>query len=348
MSHEYLITINFTEPLENFIISNEKVYYHELYYDSLKINRNNLTIKCKRQKKKDVNTLLFNFNSSFNKQINKSLTFLSITNGFIPNIKNIIVSELNLQGKEITNFSTDKINQPLQTKLSDKLIWDLSDAKILLEENTLSHTILISCIYWLKAQDYDLEGGKFEKHWKSFNTLYTHISQKTTEFEKLVFMREFICTHKNLFPRSIQFISTITSTDIRNLRIREMILNDYTNENNTAAFVHFIKRYDDNRLNTIFKETLVYRQAFLRSKGLYAEVDSHINHSIARNQKNDEQLLVFYLIKYSYFIRNKYFHAEKMDSTFQLFKNDEIEELSLLNKIFSIFLQEILIAHSQY
>lgn len=348
MRYNYLLEIYFECPtrLDNRL--EKDIYYERNYSDKFKIDNDKLTISFKRNNKKDIKTSLFNFNSTFNKQINKALTFLAVVAGSIPTIIKMQLSSCNSKGEITQTHTIDKINQPLKTILPKNLLWTLEEAGILLEENNLSHSLLLATVYWLKAHDSPLEGHKFEKHWRSFNTLYTLISSKDKEFDKLVFLKNYIWNHPFLFPETINFTTNFTEQDIRKLRIKEMIFNDYSTIDNTKAFADFICRYNDCRINQIFKATLPYRKEFLIIKGLYNDVQNSINTSLSQNKKIDVEIITFYLIKYSYFIRNKYFHAEKIDSTFYLIPNAEIKELSLLNKLFSIFLKELLISYNHY
>lgn len=348
MRYNYLLEVHFENSTKLEKSIERDIYYIMDYCDKLLIEKDKLTISFKRNKKKDIKTTLLNFNSTFNKQLNKSLTFLAVVEGYIPTIKLIQLSSYNSRGEITQTHAIDKINQPLNKSLHKNSLWTLEEAKILLEDNSLSHSLLLATVYWLKANDDVLEGHKFEKHWKSFNTLYTLISNKKTEFDKLVFIKKFICSNPSLFSETINYVGNFTEQDIRKLRIREMILNDYSTINQTNAYADFICRYKDYRINQLFKVTLPYRKDFLISKGLYNDVQESINTALSQNKKIDVEIITFYLIKYSYFIRNKYFHAEKIDSTFYLIPNAEIRELSLLNELFSIFLKELLISYKNY
>ncbi|PFK16417.1 hypothetical protein [Bacillus cereus] len=346
----YVIKINFyKDDQEEIEYYNGNCSYNESSSDNLSISNYSIILSCNRKGDRDLEISITNFNSTFNKQITKAIAYLVGTIGILPKINEIMIAKYDTNNKILGEFTTDKVIQPLEShKLSEELILDKDKMVSLLNEDDKSRSLLIATTYWLKGVTADLAGDSFDKLWKSFNTLYSYISKKETEFEKLVFIKGFIWSKKESFCKSCEMFEDYTKEKIRELRWREMILNDYETRNQTKAFAEFIKRYDDYRLNEVFKEILPYRKKFLEEEGLYDEILNIIEEKIQLKQKRNEQILTFYIIKYAYFLRNKYFHAEKLDSTFHLIKNNEINELKGINYIFSTFLKELLEENPNY
>ncbi len=130
--------------------------------------------------------------------------------------------------------------------------------------------------------------------------------------------------------------------------IRDMILNNYDTDKKTKMFHDFILRFEDCRLNEMFSEILVYRKDYLQQFGLLISVEQHMTSKISENKKNNQDLLCFYILKYSYFLRNKYFHAEKIDSSFHLVKTREVENIGFINTVFQQFLHDLLSCNNRY
>ncbi|PGE40386.1 hypothetical protein COM60_07120 [Bacillus toyonensis] len=347
----YVIKINFHTNGEEEVVEyyNGNCSYNESSSDNFLMSNYSITLSCNRKGDRDLEDAINNFNSTFNKQITKVIAYLVGTIGILPEINTIVISKHDKNNEILDEFIAEKVIQPLEGhKLSEELILDKDKMISLLNEDDKSRSLLIATTYWLKGVTADLAGDSFDKLWKSFNTLYSYISKKDHEFDKLVFIKGFIWDKKELFSKSCDIFEDYTKEKIRELRWREMILNDHETKKQTKAFADFIKRYDDYRLNEVFKEILPYRKKFLEEEGLYDEVLNIIEERIQLKQKHNEQILTFYILKYAYFLRNKYFHAEKLDSTFYLIKNNEIKELKSINYIFSTFLKELLEGNSKY
>lgn len=96
------------------------------------------------------------------------------------------------------------------------------------------------------------------------------------------------------------------------------------------------------RIISVFKDTLCYRIDALKNYSLEGDVNNHITQCQTLNQTDNIELLCFYVLKYSYFIRNKYFHAEKAHPFFILQKTLETEEMIKISGIFEHFLADLI------
>ena len=114
------------------------------------------------------------------------------------------------------------------------------------------------------------------------------------------------------------------------------------------AYVDTIKRFSDVRIINVFNDTLPYRIDALKADHLDCDVQNHITYVQTLNQTDNVELLCFYVLKYSYFIRNKYFHAEKAYPFFILKETAEIKEMRKLSEIFEYFLADLIRCNALY
>jgi len=194
------------------------------------------------------------------------------------------------------------------------------------------------------------ESEKFEKLWKSFNKLYTHIGGSKQDFDCLRMLRQFIVAHPNILPLSANKVSPLTTIRLRNvIRWRGMLLDNFDTEAKTKSFRDFILRYSDKRIMEILLETKYgYREAFLKNKGFFVTVNQHIQAAIAANRINDNEVVSILTGKYMYFVRNKNFHGEKVDSAFRLSVNKEDNELKFLNGVLEPYIVDLINANTIY
>lgn len=204
--------------------------------------------------------------------------------------------------------------------------------------------------YLLIANTSLSESDKFEKLWKSFNKLYTHIASDNKDFNCLRYLRRFVIDNPNILTLSANKVSSLTTNKFRNaIRWRGMLLDNYDTEAKTESFRDFVIRNSDKRIMEILLETKYgYRETFLKNKGFFNAVDTHIQNSLATNTNNDNEVVSLLTGKYMYFVRNKTFHGEKADSSFRLSVNKEDNELKFLNSVFEPYLIDLINANNIY
>ena len=64
--------------------------------------------------------------------------------------------------------------------------------------------------------------------------------------------------------------------------------------------------------------------------------------------ENDNEVVSLLTGKYMYFVRNKTFHGEKVDSSFRLTVNKEDKELKFLNSVLEPYLIDLINANDIY
>ncbi|MTI84954.1 MAG: hypothetical protein FH756_13935 [Firmicutes bacterium] len=339
---KYRIIIELLSDEEEQLLYKGKSCYSDVGHDDVYISTRKIEILIIRNGNKRLLNFLTNCNSTVYQQITKCISFAYAVTDRDISIEKITIQKYHNE-KLIKNYEEkQEINQPIDFKSFKDRHFIGKDLEPMFVDFTKAKTVTIALTFLLKGLYESTEGNKFENYWKSFNNLYSYMSGEDKENKKLYFMRRLIESNKCKFNLTLKIIDSHEALDIRKLRLREMVLNDFPGPNNTVAFKEFILRYKDKRLNQIFSEILPYRKDLLKNENLYTIVESHINQHKNGGIKNNNDLLCFYILKYSYFIRNKYFHAEKLSPSFNLVKNNEIKELSFLNEVFELFLKDLI------
>ena len=228
-----------------------------------------------------------------------------------------------------------KSNQIIQPTLNENLkLLKKENIKIIFLENEKSKRILTSLTYLLSANSLTDPFLKFEKLWRAFNNLYTFIAKTKIDHNALVEFKKFMKRKPFLFDNSVKYFNQYKGNDIRlKLRIQELIRNNFPKGNQIEAYKDMILRYSDFKVMEIINETLVYKKSELESVGLYDVVINHINKHINLKTNNSIEIVSFISLIYMYFVRNKLFHGEIMDSTFRLLNGKEHEEMEWLCSI---------------
>lgn len=337
-----------TRPL---FIGNVPYFGSTLYKDDFQIYNNKIIIEAKRSAIIQLDDIFYNHFSSLYNQILKSLLFYyGSTRKFIK-INCVTISRVrSLKTLDTRTFNNNQFNQVLDNTFKCNYQIDHERLKELFQETPKGQSTLISISYILTANCKLSESDKFEKLWKAFNKLFTQITDDKKDFECLRKLRTFIIANPNILTLSKSKVSSLTTDRLRNsIRWRGMLLDNYDTEKKTESFKDFVLRYSDKRIMEIVLATKYgYRELFLKNKGFLNEVDTHIKNHIADNTINDIELISLLTGKYMYFIRNKSFHGEKLDSTFRLSINKEEMELKFLNGILEPYLIDLINANDKY
>lgn len=351
-SYQYDITITFKTTGKNTLIFSSSIPYlgSASNLDTVKIYSKKIILSCKRVAAIRLDDIFYNHNSSLYNQIIKCLVYYYALNFNCPKIKEIHVTRKASSG--ILNDKKLDINsiiQPVSGKITSNVIFDKDEIEILFDESEKGKTILIALSYWLKAMSTNDSVFSFERLWRGLNSIYALIGGHANETQCHIALRALLIANPGILIKSSLEVNGFTSPYVRNsFRWRAMILNDYPMLNKTEAFRDFILRYHDERVIRMFDETLTYRQDFLNRQGMLANVTGHIASNLATPTKSNVELVAILCIKYSYFVRNKSFHGEKIDGTFRLVENKEIKELERINKLQSFFISDLINANQIY
>ena len=304
------------------------------YSDKIIITGRTIVIEGKRSKNLKPDEILNNTNSTLYKQLLKSIVYVYMTTGKQFSSNEIIIT---VDGEE-KNYIENELLNPCPQMLGEEYRIEKCKSKKLFNNDSKSDKLLISCIWFIKG----INEHDFDYLWKSFNSLYSIISSSSTEFDKLCDTKQFMLEHWSSMTRTDTYMNTETTETIRKLRIREYVLNDFGSASKTMSYAEMVKSFKDYRLAKMFHDIKSYRIDALKEQDLYTTVEKHINKCITDHDKVNSDLARFYILKYSYFIRNKYFHAEKGSPIFLLSINNEITELSKIECFLSLFICDLL------
>lgn len=320
------------------------------YQDFLFIKQNSILIIADRSSKVNLSNIFYNHNSSLYNQIIKALAYYYCINKRFVEILEITVSRSRSSKiLESKTLGKSDINQIIDSgfKLSTNL--DPNKLQAIFSETEKGKMLLNSVTYLLKANSSKDDYERFEKLWKSFNPLYRLIGKLPKEFDCLVATRTFIANNPNCFKYSLPQVVALDAKELRlSLRWRAMIINNYPREADTTNYKNSIIRYTDSRIMSVYLETIGNREQFLKNGGFYNQVKNHLDNHIQANTIADTEVLAVLILRYMYFVRNKSFHGEKIDSTFRLTINKEIKEFKWLNKRLEPFIIDLINSNDLY
>lgn len=321
------------------------------FFDEFKIHTDKIIIEAKRSAIIPLDNIFYNHFSSLYNQILKALLFYYASTRKFAKIKSIKISRASSQ-KVLDEkiFKDNQFNQVLDSSFKLTNVIDQTRLQELFNETKKGQTTLIAISYLLISNTSLNESDKFEKLWKSFNKLYTHIAGDSKDFNCLRFLRQFVIDNPNILVLSANKVKTLTTNKLRNaIRWRAMFLDNYDTEAKSESFKDFVIRYSDKRIMEILLETKYgYRETFIRNSGLFTVVNRHIQNKIIANSNNDNEVVSLLTGKYMYFVRNKTFHGEKVDSSFRLSVNKEDNELKFLNSVLEPYLIDLINANDIY
>ncbi len=274
----------------------------------------------------------------------KSILFYYANMREFVKIKSIKISRARSKGAlDERFFSDDQFSQVLDS--SFKLNYEIRCNFLteMLNENARGQAILIAVSYILIANTNLSESEKFEKLWKAFNRIYTYISESKNDHYCLKYLRNIVLRCPDVLIYSRDVVNTLSTLTLRNaIRWRAMILDNYDTESKTNSFKDFVLRYTDKRIMEILLQANYgYREDNLRKYGCFDEVNLHINTSIGNGIQKDDEVIMFLTGKYMYFVRNKTFHGEKIDSSFRLSVNED-QQMNFLNSILEPYLIDLI------
>jgi hypothetical protein len=344
--------------------------------DELIITKDKLTINCFRQSKINLNNIVFEERNSIHSQIIKSLIYYYAQSVSFVEIKTLEIIRLNLTNNEVVLKLPSKnlrLDQILNNSFKGVQL-NISQLKNVFKKDDKSEALKYGLTYLFKALVETEPSTKFERLWKSFNSIYRYIGNGENENNCHRVLRNYILNNRESFERTVDLVKDLPVEQLRkHFRISDLIQNDYDSPSKVVAFLAFIYRYSDSMISQLLLENIDYQKDFLCSILTIDGIESKINsfdslNDIYHENKNSTDNSVFYkiakryleqniktprgetkieivifaCIKYGYFIRNKVFHAEKQDLTFRFASNSIITELKWINEILQSLIIELI------
>lgn len=324
--------------------------FSRVYTDRFEIAEERILISAKRSNPVELRGIFTNHQSALYRQITKALAYYYCHFRKSHQIKSIKVTHHNGRTKKgVMEFDNDII-QVCNSSADLSLLSKIKDneLKVMFSESPKGHAYLSAITHLVKSYNAETPYEALEKRWKSFNAIYRNISNKNTDFDAHVYVRNEMINNPSLFPLINSAVDNISAEEIRgNTRWIKFIHNDFSNEKKARAFKEFVLRNEDSRLVKIFKETLSVREKFLKDKNYYNDVVAHLNANVS--SKNNMHVAATICIKYTYFVRNKTVHAESADSGFRVIPfNKEETESKWLGGLLSLLIFDLINAQSYF
>lgn len=378
INHNYSVQILFEKTNDSITPETIELEYENKkgFNDELIITRDKLTINCFRESKINLNNIVFNESNSIHSQIIKSLIYYYAQSISFVEIKALEIIRLNTTNKEVV-FKLPSKNLRLEQILNNNfqgVQLNINQLKNLFKKDDKSEALKYGLTFLLKALVETEPSTRFERLWKSFNSIYRYIGNGENENNCHRILRSYILNNRESFENTVDLVKDMSVEQLRqHFRISELIQNDYDSQNKVVAFLAFIYRYSDSMISQLLLENIDYQKDYLCSilttdrieskfnkfdslRDIYQDnknsSDNNVFYKIAKNHlkqniksPNSEtkiEIIIFACIKYGYFVRNKVFHAEKEDLTFRFASNSIVTELKWINDILQSLLIELI------
>ncbi|MCR5349688.1 MAG: hypothetical protein K6E20_01710 [Acholeplasmatales bacterium] len=321
------------------IVENKKSYYLPTKYDEITISDREIIIEGERSNKVSFEDFKFNQNNGIHKQFLKSLLYLYFTRGNCFKIKKITF-EQGTKNIESSTIFKDDLNQlfikPLNHKINSSVCERVFNYYSSNSQNKFFNALSLFVI-GLNNQD------DFDPFWKAFNSIYNAISSKNQEKDKIKDARMFI---ENNWDRMILCESrcnTITKDYIRNFSVREFIFSEFKkNANGSKEYSNMVCSFTDKRIIELFDDIKSYKNDLLLAHGYLNDVNNHISNLIVHNILKNSDIIRFLILKYAYYLRCKYFHAEKACANFVVKNTNDEKNLVNITSLLKTLLYDLL------
>lgn len=322
---------------------NRKIIYFSRngsnYYDDISLYNDTIYISGNRTKPIVELNILKTVNSTFYYSLVKALLFVYFEkHSFLVKTIEVIVDD-----KSIIKYNEEDIHQVFKNPKNSN-ISEIKCDKLFVDKKVsdIAMNALMNLTMSFKYSDL-----KFDYTWKCFNGLIRHIFNKDKDFEMLRELRNDIEKDKksetNLYSKTMDFSSELTYDYIKSLSIKAMICNNYPKDK-TKGLYEFLKSFTDYRIVKVLSENLSCKKNELNSINKFEEICEYYSKLLKYGctKTNDIDVIRFVILKYAYYLRCKYFHAEKIPANF-LIENMSQNELNKITEPLSIICYDLFI-----
>lgn len=336
---EFKVTLELSRKTKG-ITEVKQSFYLPGKSDTITINDKEIIIKGERSNRISFDDFKYNQNNLIHRQFLKALLYLYFTRGNCFSIKKIIfeqgkkkIETKEIVKEELNHFFTKPIdsNHLLNKVICGRIFDYCSTNKV----NNYLHALS-----WFVV---GLNDNKFDSYWKSINSIYRTISTKNTEKDQLADLKSFLINNWNRMSYSNSYFSTITKDYIRSLSIREYVFSEFKkDENGYKAYHKMVCSFRDKRIVDLFNDIKSYKEDGLRTYNLENTVNTHIAQMISQNTIVNYDVVRFLILKYGYYLRCKYFHAEKDYANLVVKETMDIGNLEKITNCLKILLYDLL------
>ena len=322
------IEINIDNNFFTTIEKHEIIYYHRgktAYKDEVSYNENLVSIFGTRSKINKLD-ILENPNSTFYITVIKSLLYIYYNN-YSFNVSSI---DIYIDNKLFKSYSDDKIKQNFC--ISSCNTQKISCTNLFCDKE-ISDTTMKALMNLTLSNSY--KEISFEYKWKCFNTLIRYLftknnttSTKITDFSMLVHLKKKIESKDKYFKSTIYFLSNKDDKYFENLSLNSMICNLFPEnaKNNKKNMREFFLGFSDCDLSKVLLNKMQCKSKELKKLDIYDEIEKHYLNNINSKINVPIDKVRLMILKHAYYLRCKYFHGEKIPSSF-LIANSRQEEL---------------------
>lgn len=346
---KYKITIHLINKSDLVFTSRAPYFNYVGKTDQVAFGTKTITIESERPKLYQENDVFMNVQNSLYNQILKCLQIHYCNEGFNAGISQIQVESKKGNGYDCLFTRVFDTNFQPYPAFDAPISFKTDVLKQLLQEDDDSYTLRTIISHWLSQGQTKDNQRKLECVWRTFEQICNHMRHVTMRkrsniadgLDKLVIE---LTSNPTPYNYSAGVVSKETQNTLRELRWREMIENNYPKgSNNQTNYEKYKKRlidpYIDERVCTLMKEVLVYRQNELCNYGLYVSIENDLNNKIDQHIKKDIDIVAI-LCYYAYYLRNRLFHGQTLlrSSIFDKNKNEEmgVHKLSHLLSVLTV------------
>lgn len=297
-----------------------------------------IIIECKRsniQKKEEIEN---NPGNTLRVQIMRALLLYYAANVQKARVYSISVTRINKQNKElITELTFSKKTQPLILRaVPAHFQFNMAN----LVQNVLgpdSHDYETILSHWLGAWTVSDRYDIFARVWRCLEQLSVRSYHGTSVQEKeyLEALRTFIRGHAGDIPLSCNHVDSMTYDELRAFSWKLLIYNNFKLTGSRDKYLEykdrFVLPYYDERVVRMLQATLVYRDDELKTHGFLSDINNHLGAALANPVKRNEDIVAILCGYYAYYTRNKIFHGEFSERSFNICRSREDDIIDKLN-----------------
>lgn len=297
-----------------------------------------IIIECKRsniQKKEEIEN---NPGNTLRVQIMRALLLYYAANVQKARVYSISVIRITKKKKEpITELTFSLKTQPLILRaVPAHFQFNMAN----LVQNILgpdSHDFETILSHWLGAWTVSDRYDVFARVWRCLEQLSvrSYHGTRLQEKEFLEALRTFIREHAGNIPLSCNHVDAMTYDELRAFSWKLLIYNNFKRTGKSGKYLEykdlFVLPYYDERVVRMLQATLVYRDGELNTHGFLNDINNHLSAAIANPVKRNEDIVAILCGYYAYYTRNKIFHGEFSERSFNICRSREDDIIDKLN-----------------
>jgi hypothetical protein len=328
----FKIEVSINEELFKTKIQKEIIYFtrgDKKYKDNVTYAKDKITIYGSRTNDNYNEHMLETVSSTFYSSLVKSLLYVY----FEKKSYKIEHIKIELDGQQIKEYGKDEIKQVF-TK--DKKL--AINCNVLFGDKTVSDIVMNSLM--CMTLSFNNEESRFDYAWKCFNCLIREIFKKSNDSENLRSLRVDLEKNTNTYKNILSFAKDKDYEYLNECQIIAMFCN-IISKSGTKNLIEFLKDFKDERVNMILRYKMVSIKKDLESAGEYNNLELYYKGKINEKKRVDSDFVRLVILKYAYYLRCKYFHAEKLPAHF-LVSNMNDKELIRISEPLLIICKDLI------